>query len=251
ASIESDFFGLSQVLARQAGRAITDPALRRALADAGVTRSALLLQAIRLIQAFLALSPKNPMADEASLALVGSFLELEDDEAVVKLAGRFAALYPKSPFLDSFQYSEALGEFHLGHYERAIAVAETIARATYQDPNGVEQPSPNKWQAIYILGQIHDARRQPSKALTYYEQVAERFSDAAGAVKALTRTELKLPEVTVVRSASKPVAARGDDGFRAVAPTEPPTKATPGLALDYRNIAEIDVKVYPVDLMRL
>ena len=77
ASIESDFFALSQLLAFHAGKAVTDPVLRRELADAGVTRSELLLQAIRLHQTFLALSPKNPLADEASLALVGDFLELE------------------------------------------------------------------------------------------------------------------------------------------------------------------------------
>jgi hypothetical protein len=42
-------------------------------------------------------------------------------------------------------------------------VAEAIAQATYKDADGVEQPSPNKWQALYILGQIHDARRQPAR----------------------------------------------------------------------------------------
>ena len=106
ASIESDFFAISQVLASHATKAFTDAGLRRELADAGVTRSELILQSIRLTQAFLGQSPKNPLADEASLALVGNFLELEDYPAVVKLAARFAKLYPKSAFLDSFQYSE-------------------------------------------------------------------------------------------------------------------------------------------------
>ena len=86
----------------------------------------------------------------------------------MKLAGRFARLYPKSTFLDSFQYSEALADFHLGQYDRAVEVAEAIARATYKDAAGADQPSPNKWQALYILGQIYDARRQPGKALEYY-----------------------------------------------------------------------------------
>ena len=122
------------------GKAVTDPALRRELAEAEVTRSELLLQAIRLIQASLARSPKSPLADEASLALVGAFLELGDDEAVVKLSARFAKLYPKSTFLDSFQYSEALGDFHLGRYDRAFAVAEAIATATYKDADGVQIP---------------------------------------------------------------------------------------------------------------
>ncbi len=114
ASIESDFFGLSQVLVQAASKAFTDPTLRRELAAAGITRSQLLLQSIRMIQTFLAQSPRNPMADEASLALVGAFIELEDFRAVVRLSARFAKLFPKSSYLDSFQYSEALGDFHLG-----------------------------------------------------------------------------------------------------------------------------------------
>ncbi len=78
ASIESDFFGLSQVVAQTASQAFTNPDLRRELAAAGVTRSELLLQTIRMIQVFLTQSPRNPLADEASLALVGAFTELED-----------------------------------------------------------------------------------------------------------------------------------------------------------------------------
>jgi uncharacterized protein YfaS (alpha-2-macroglobulin family)/TolA-binding protein len=254
ASIEADFFGLSQLLASLADKAITDPPLRRELAAASVTRSELLLQAIRLAQAFLARSPRSPLADEASLALVGDFLELEDYEAVVKLSRRFAELYPKSTFLDSFQYSEALGRFHLGQYDRAIEVAEKIAAATYKDANGAEQPSPNKWQAIYILGQIHDARRQPAKALKYYEQVADRFTDAASAIKFLKREELKLPEVGIVRPPQAPAVAAAA-GLRSVPPQkkgeDPKAAEKPSIKLTYRNIAEADVKVYPVDLMRL
>jgi len=255
AAIEADVFGLAQLLADLAGRAVADPRVRRELADAGVTRPDLLLQAIRLTRSFLARSPRGPQADEASLALVGDFLELEDFEGVVKLARRFAELYPGSPYLDSFQYSEALGRFHLGEYDRAIAVARTIADASYKDANGVDQPSPNKWQALYILGQIHDARRQPGKALDYYRLVADRFTDAAGAVKGLEREELKLPEVSIVRPArSIPVAADGGGavGLRAVAADAPKDEATAAtLTIESRNLAEAAVTVYPVDLMRL
>jgi tetratricopeptide (TPR) repeat protein len=207
ASIESDFFGLSQVLSQAASRAFTDPALRRELAAASVTRSDLLLQTIRMILVFLSQSPNSPMADEASLALVGAFLELEDYKEVVKLAGRFAKLYPKSSFLDSFQYSEALADFHLGQYDRAVEVAEAIARATYKDAAGADQPSPNKWQALYILGQIFDARRVPGKALDYYRQVADRFTDASSAIQFYTRKDLKVPEISVIRPATKPAVA--------------------------------------------
>lgn len=150
--------------------------------------------------------------------LLGAFTDLEDFKAVDRLAARFAKIYPRSTYQDSFQYSEALANFHLGQYDRAIEVAGTIARATYKDPAGVEQPSANKWQALYILGQIHDARRQPGKALEYYRQVADRFSDAASAIQSYTRKDLKVPEVSVIRGESRPVVAgeSGPRGFRVI-----------------------------------
>jgi len=263
ASIESDFFGLSQLLAQTASQALTNPGLRRELAAAGITRSELLLQSIRMIQVFLSQSPASPVADEASLALLGAFTELEDYRAADRLAARFAKLYPRSAYLDSFQYSEALANFHLGQYDRAIEVARTIAGATYKDAAGALEPSPNKWQALYILGQIHDARRQPGKALEYYRQVADRFTDAASAIESYTRKELKVPEVSVVRPSNRPVLAAqlpatepDSRGFRVVdvvggagRAVEPANR--PGIGVDYRNIGQVDVKVYPVDLMQL
>jgi tetratricopeptide (TPR) repeat protein len=262
ASIESDFSGLSQVVFQTASQAITSAPLRRELAAVGITRSELLLQSIRMTQVFISQSPKNPLVDEASLALLAAFTELEDFQAVDRLATRFAKLYPKSTFFDSFQYSEALANFHLGRYDRAIEVAQAIARATYKDASGAEVPSPNKWQAIYILGQIYDARRQPAEALKYYRQVADRFTDAAGAILSYTRKDLKLPEVSVVRLSARPVVAdrptnpEPNRGFRVIdvvgaaqPPREPASK--PEVSLDYRNIAQVDVKVYPVDLMQL
>jgi len=252
ASIGADLFGLAQVVGGLAGRAAVEPAARRELADAGVARPELLLQSIRLTQVFLALSPTSPLADEASLALVGSFLDLGDYEAVVKLSRRFAALYPKSAFFDSFQYAEALGRFHLGEYDRAIEVAEAISGATHKDANGIEQPSPNRWQALFILAQIYDARRRPARAVEYYHRVADRFSDAADAERDLTRKELKLPEVSVVRPAGagpagvapRAAGAGRDDG-------DPRPTFPDRVELTYRNVAEVDLKVYPVDLMRL
>jgi hypothetical protein len=120
---------------------------------------------------------------------------------------------------------------------------------------------------VYILGQIFDARRVPARALEYYRQVADRFTDAASAIQFYTRKDLKVPEVSVVRPEFKPAVAQrtqpgqGDQrGFHAVAVfpkqgaglvPEPGVPARPGIKLDYRNIAKADVTVYPVDLMQL
>jgi alpha-2-macroglobulin len=88
-------------------------------------------------------------------------------------------------------------------------------------------------------------------ALVYYKQVADRFGDAADAVETLTHKDLKLPEASVVHPEFKPREPKGG-GLRAIAvqKAEPPA-AKQKVVLKYRNIAEADVKVYPVDLMRL
>ena len=56
--------------------------------------------------------------------------------------------------------------------------------------------------------------------------------------------------------AGRPAGENPERGFRVVdvvgataRPAEPPTK--PGISVDFRNIAQVDVKVYPVDLMQL
>ena len=61
-----------------------------------------------------------------------------------------------------------------------------------------DEANSNRWQAVFLLGQIEEARGRPAEALTHYRKVADRFTDAAEAVEALTRRVLKLPEVAVV-----------------------------------------------------
>ncbi len=73
-----------------------------------------------------------------------------------------------------------------------------------------------------------------------------------------------MPEVSVIRPPARPAVAERLEGGKvdpgvlvvslkgaagvAVRAADP---ATPGIALDYRNIAQVDVKAYPVDLMQL
>ncbi|MCY2936051.1 MAG: MG2 domain-containing protein [Planctomycetota bacterium] len=233
ASQQSDFFGLSRLINQLATSSESDPELRRRLMTAQVTRSDLLLQSIAMTQIFLTLTPNDPLADEANLALIGDLASLDAHQSVVKLAEQAARLYPKSRFLDSFQFGEALARFNLGELDQAIAIAQKIAETTYEEPGGVRRPSPNRNQALYIMGQIYDARRNFPKALDQYRLVKDQFPDAAVAVKALERKALGLPEVTLL-------------------PTTPENKpVTAKIRINYRNMEKLELKVYPVDLLRL
>ena len=99
-------------------------------------------------------------------------------------------------------------------------------------------------QAIALLGRIHEARLEPAEALAYYRRIDGRVPDAAEAVEALTAKSLRVPEVSVVRPRGRD-AKPGVPGAAAANP--------PALSLDVtcRNLAELDVRVYPVDLLRL
>ena len=91
-------------------------------------------------------------------------------------------------------------------------------------------PAPTSGRPLYILGQIFDARRVPGKALEYYRQVADRFTDAASAIQFYTRKDLKVPEVSVIRPQVKPAdrrrAIRPRPGLRAVG-IDPPGRRSP------------------------
>ena len=116
-------------------------------------------------------------------------------------------------------------------------MAEAIApEPRTKDANGLDQPSPNTWQALYILGQIHDARRNPAKAVEYYKR-SRRPLRRTHAERRACSDPARILEAA--RGLDRP-AQRGRPGRRVAQPVKP------GVSLDYRNIAEVDVKVYPV-----
>jgi hypothetical protein len=59
-----------------------------------------------------------------------------------------------------------------------------------------------------------------------------------------------MPEVSVIHPPAPPAVAAGGVGLRNI-PVDSPKNDKNEVKLEYRNIAEADVKVYPVDLMRL
>jgi hypothetical protein len=79
-----------------------------------------------------------------------------------------------------------------------------------------------------LQGQIHHARGEPAEALALYEKVKDKFSDAGEASDYFLRKSLSLSEVTTFGLKVKVV-----------------------VPVRFRNLKEVEVKVYRVDLMRL
>ena len=140
----------------------------------------------------------------------------------------YAKRYPKSDLLDSYWYMIGYCHFAMGEHEAALEMCRKVAEAKRIDKQtGREVESPNKWQAIYILGQVHHSLGQAAEAIREYRRVEDRFADAKEAIEYFSRKAIELPEVTTVK------------------PGQPAE-----VELKFRNVAACDVKVYRIDLMK-
>ena len=140
----------------------------------------------------------------------------------------YARRYPKSELLDSYWYILAYCDFATGKHASAIDMCRKVAQAQHLDKqSGRMVDSPNKYRAIYILGQIYQSLGQRGDAIREYRRVEDRIPDAKSSVGYFLRKQIALPDCTTL----KPGAAAE-------------------VELSFRNIAACDVKVYRVDLMK-
>lgn len=217
-------YALAQRIYAKAPEAAADAKLRAAK----ITRVDLIRDAWSRLDQFLAASPQDPAADQAAFSLANTLLDLELYREAIGRCEQFAAVYPDSRYLDSFWYITGFCHFAEGEHAKATAMCRKVADAKHKEPGtGRLIDSPNKWQAIYILGQIHHSLGQAAEAIREYGRVKDRFSDAQQAIDYFARKDIRLPEV----SSFKPGEAVE-------------------VELDFRNVARCDVTVYRVDLMK-
>lgn len=196
--------------------------------DPVLRKKKMLNRAITLLWRFLTMYPEDPQADQAALSLVSAYLKLEDYEKAASLSRTFADRFKETKFRDQFIYSEAAADWYLDKNEAAIKLAKEVATNKYAGPDGRLRYSENRDLALYIIGQIYHARQKIDDAITYYDKVKQKFSDAADAIAHFRKKMLAIPEVTTVA----------------------PGKAA-AVDVDYRNIEKVDMLVYSVDLMTL
>ncbi|MCU0978437.1 MAG: outer membrane protein assembly factor BamD [Pirellulaceae bacterium] len=215
---------LAQQLLAKAPAAQDDPELR----EAKVNRIDLVFRAWRMLDDFLTVYPEDPAADQAAFSAANALLELGRYADAAVACERYAARYPQSKLLDSFWYIIGFGRFADGRHEQAGTMLRQVAEAKPIDKaSGLPADSPNKWPAIYILGQIFHSLGQPAEAIRYYRQVEDRYPDAKKSIAYFLRKAVHVPELTTVR------------------PGQPAE-----LELEFRNLPACEMKVYRIDLMK-
>jgi tetratricopeptide (TPR) repeat protein len=217
-------YALAQRVYAKAPKAASDRKLR----ERAVTRVDLIRQAGDRLDAFLTAFPDDPAADEAAFSLANALLDLKLYGRAIADCQRFVVRYPDSKFLDSYWYIVGYSHFAMQQHQQALAMCSKVAQAKRKDPaSGRLVESPNKWQAVYILGQIHHSLGEAAAAIREYERVADRFVDARQAIDYFARKDITLPEVT---------SFQPDEAIR--------------VDLEFRNVASCDVTVYRIDLMK-
>ncbi len=198
------------------------------LTRAGLTRVDLIAASIKMLDHFVAIWPNDPAADQAAFSSISAFLDLEKYQAAIDRSRRAVARYPESTLADSFWYVIGYSQYELGQSDEALKTCRKVAEMLHKDPRtGELVPAENKWQAVYITGQIFHSLGKPAQALAEYEQVKDKFPDAREAIDFFVHRRLSLPEVATLR----------------------PNEA-PKVTLTYRNIPRVDLKVYRVDLLK-
>ncbi len=217
-------YSIGQKLAAVA--AAMDPALP---IDEKVGKAAdLRARSLATFREFLVLHPEDPLAEEVSFAWVTTQLEAKDLKAAQAIAEAALLRYPQSPFVDELLYTLGYAQFALGQHDLAFVQLQRVATEQFATDKGGRAESENKWNAIYLQGQIHHARGEPALALVDYERVKDRFSDASEASDYFLQKQLSLPEVSTFALSQ-----------------------VPKLDLTFRNVAKVSLQVFQVDLMRL
>ncbi|MDB6136580.1 MAG: large extracellular alpha-helical protein [Verrucomicrobiales bacterium] len=208
-------FALSQGLFRNAANA-EGVSVRRG--QKKLEKNALLERSRDLLNRFITLYPADALADDAAFSLTNAFFALKDYAAVTAAAESAGKRWPDSPFASQFQYMAALGHFWQFHYAEALAAAAPVANGGSRDRD----------LARYITGQIYHAEGKPAEAVDWYRKVKAKYPDAADALAAFEEKKINVPEITTL---------------------------TPGqevrISVGHRNVKEVSLQIYKVDLMKL
>jgi len=222
----------SNVLVK-AGRADADKPQKKGKPDLSrASKLDILKETVMMLSQFLTLYPEDTLADDATFSMANAFLDLEDYPTAVSLCQAGIKRYPKSEYLSSFQYVEALGLFSQRKYDEAVKAASAVADGKSKDRN----------LARYIIGQVYHAQGKPNLAIEWYGRVKDEYPDAQESISYFEEKRISLDEVNLFRPKSDFVLSDG---------VHPLKTYDVEILLKYRNIKKSALQVYRVDLMKL
>lgn len=220
---ETAYYSLSQLIYEKADQLEKDQALKKK-----ISREDLIQMSTQVLHYFLNLHPDNPLADEASFSLANTYLDVRNYQHVIDLCNRLVNRFGTSTYLDDFLYIQGYAYFYLRKYKEAMDLFQRLIQERFWISPQEQGSSENRYLARYIMGQIFHARGEAKSAIENYKEIQDRFQDAKEAIEFFEQKELKLKEISTFKI--------GEPAF---------------LNVKHRNIKDLDIKLYKVDLMKL
>lgn len=168
------------------------------------------------------------MAEDAAFRRMGAIAALDQRELLVEEARKYLRRYPGSRRRDQAVSQLASALFALGRFEEAAEEARKLWDGLWPvlvNGRETERPSPLRPQAGFLLGRIAHVKGAYGEATEWYGRVKDDIPDARQSYLFFTSRELEV---------------------------DPLTRADPAreVSVSYqgKNLKELQVQIYPVDL---
>jgi tetratricopeptide (TPR) repeat protein len=216
-------FGFGQRLYTR-GKSHRDPAEKDPKA---LTRAELLDESVAAFNRWQGWFPTAEEGDRVVLSLCSANLEAGRFDAADTAARSGVARFPKSRFLDTYDYTQAYALFAQKKFGEALVLCDRLESHDYGEK---ANPGPGviRVQAVLMKAQIFHAKGELEKAIENYKKVKDKSDDAVRSIAFLEREAIAVSDVTVA-----PVAKAAE------------------LELEYAGVAEAQVRAYKVDLTML
>lgn len=199
---------------------------------AGAPMDAESVEALRDVAAHFA---ALPVAAPTSYALVEGLRRVRDLDGAVEEAEAFPRRFPDTPFVDDtlfFLVDTRLLKFEAAPSEATgksvVEAAQRLVSETFARPDGRREASEFRPRAWHAIGRVRHVLGDLSGAIAAYREAATAVEDAREAVAWLTDARLELDEAVTAGVAG-----------------------TASFPMRYRNVDEVRLRVYPVDLQVL
>jgi|GEM_PF-1769495 len=175
------------------------------------------------------------VAAPTSYALVEALRRVRDLDGAVEEAEAFPRRFPETPFVDDTLYF--LVDTRLLKFEAApgdatgakvVDAAQRLVTEQFARPDGRREPSEFRPRAWHAIGRVRHVLGDLGGAIAAYREASPAVEDAREALAWLTDAKLELAE-------SVTAGVRGTASF----------------PMRYRNVEEVRLRVYPVDLQVL
>ncbi len=192
-----------------------------------LTKAEMLAESTSSLERYLAWYPAETDGDRVALTLGSAYLEAGKHELAEKTGRLSASRWPKSKFVDSYDYTQTVALFGQKKFAEALVLCERLETFDY---GRAANPGPGVMRelAVVMKAQIHHAKGDLDKALENYKKVRATQPDAERSIAFLEREAIAVPEVTIA-----PMAKGAE------------------IELEYAGVTTAQVRAYKVDLAML